>query len=151
MNQFNQNEMIFAVIEGNELAPNLKGAMYLYPHREGTLVEIEVTEMPKDRTHPYALHIHEGMECTGTNFADSKGHYNPSNQAHPMHVGDLPPLFSNNGYSYMAVYTDQFTPEEVVGRTVIIHKGADDFHTQPSGNSGEKMACGVIRKVINGQ
>lgn len=45
----------------------------------------------------------------------------------------------------MAVKTDRFRVEEIIGRTVVIHSGADDFKSQPSGNAGEKIACGVIR------
>ncbi len=151
MNQFNNSEIIFANIEGNNLAPGLKGVMYLYPYNGGSLVEIEVVNMPKDSSHPYALHIHEGNSCGGKDFEESMGHYNPTNQPHPMHAGDLPPLFSNDGYSYMTVYTNRFTPKDVIGRTVIIHSGMDDFKTQPSGNSGSKMACGVITQLKNNQ
>ena len=44
----------------------------------------------------------------------------------------------------MAVYTDRFYPEDVIGKTVVIHEKPDDFRTQPSGDSGEKIACGKI-------
>ena len=44
----------------------------------------------------------------------------------------------------MMVYTTRFFPEKVVGKTVVIHDMPDDFRTQPSGNSGEKIACGQI-------
>jgi len=135
---------VYANIKGNNIAPDLKGVMFLYPYENGTIVEIEVINLPKDSSHPYALHIHEGNSCDNNDFESSKGHYNPKSQPHPMHAGDLPPLFSNDGYSYMRLYTNKFTPEQVIGRTVIIHNGADDFKTQPSGNSGAKMACGVI-------
>ena len=73
-------------------------------------------------------------------------HYNPNQCAHPYHAGDLPPLFGSNGYAFEAFLTDRFTVSEVIGRTVIIHSKPDDFSTQPSGNSGEKIACGEIRK-----
>lgn len=61
--------------------------------------------------------------------------------------GDLPPLLSMGGRAFLAVETGRFTPCEVVGRTVVIHGSADDFHTQPAGNAGKKIACGVIRRV----
>ncbi len=144
MDQNTNYKGVYANIEGNEAAPDLKGVMFLYPYNNGTIVEIEVINMPKDDSHPYALHIHEGNSCDDNDFESAKGNYNPKNQPHPMHAGDLPPLFSNDGYSYMRLYTNKFTPEQVIGRTVIIHNGADDFKTQPSGNSGAKMACGVI-------
>lgn len=149
MNQVNQFFYGFAHIKGNYLAPTLEGNMYIYPFKNGSVVEVEVKDLPKDITHPYALHINEGNSCEGENFEQSGGHYNPTDVAHPMHAGDLPPLFSNDGYAYMAVYTNRFKPEDVVGKTIVIHNGADDFKTQPSGNSGAKMACGLIEKNNN--
>ena len=83
----------------------------------------------------------------GTDFSDTGGHYNPDARDHPRHAGDLPPLLSMAGRAFLAVETGRFTPCEVVGRTVVIHGSADDFHTQPAGNAGKKIACGVIRRV----
>ena len=86
-------------------------------------------------------------ETTGNEddpFADAKTHYNPKSCPHPYHAGDLPPLFSANGYAYSAVLTDRFTVDEIIGKTVVIHSSPDDFTTQPSGNAGRKIACGVI-------
>ena len=48
----------------------------------------------------------------------------------------------------MLVYTDRFRPVDVIDKTVIIHDNSDDFKTQPSGNSGNKIACGVIEKLM---
>ncbi len=73
-------------------------------------------------------------------------HYNPTGQAHPKHAGDLPPLLSCRGNAYLSVKTDRFTANEIIGRTVVIHSDPDDFNTQPAGNAGKKIACGVIRK-----
>ncbi len=147
MKQENKFNGIYANIEGNNANPDLKGVVFLYPYRNGTIVEVEVMNMPKDNSHPYALHIHEGDSCNSADFSSAKGHYNPTNQTHPMHAGDLPPLFSNDGYSYMSVFTDKFAPEQILGKTVIIHSDMDDFKTQPSGNSGAKIACGVFVKT----
>lgn len=57
----------------------------------------------------------------------------------------MPPLFSNRGYAWQGFYTDRFTPWEVMGRSVIIHAKRDDFTTQPSGDAGDRIGCGVIR------
>jgi Cu-Zn family superoxide dismutase len=59
----------------------------------------------------------------------------------------MPPLFGNNGSAWMMYSTDRFTIPEIIGKTVIIHSGIDDFSTQPSGNSGAKIACGAIQAV----
>lgn len=65
---------------------------------------------------------------------------------HPKHAGDLPPLLECKGQAYLSVKTDRFTVDEIIGRTVIIHSDSDDFSTQPTGNAGRKIACGVIRR-----
>lgn len=139
------NNIAFANIRGNDKYYNLYGIVYFYPYKNGTVVEIEVFNMPKDSTYPYALHIHEGGICNKNDFSKALDHYNPKDTYHPAHSGDLPPLFSNNGYSYMKVFTDRFTPDEIKGRTIIIHEGYDDFISQPSGSSGPRIACGVIK------
>ena len=72
---------------------------------------------------------------------------NPNNCAHPFHAGDLPPVFESGGQSFMAVWTGRFNVNDVIGRTVILHSHMDDFSTQPAGNSGEKIACGEIRRA----
>lgn len=90
-----------------------------------------------------------GTSCTGNlddEFADAKTHYNPTNCPHPYHAGDLPPLIENNGYSYMSVLINKFKIEDIIGKVIIIHDMPDDFKTQPSGNSGTKIACGKIVK-----
>lgn len=92
-----------------------------------------------------------GSTCTGNStdeFADAKGHYNPENCPHPYHAGDLPPLLENNGYSYMSVFLNKFKVKDIIGKVIIIHDMPDDFTTQPSGNSGTKIACGEIKKAF---
>ena len=49
------------------------------------------------------------------------------------------------GYAWLSFYDKRFTIKDILGRSVVVHSGADDFHSQPSGNSGAKIACGVIR------
>ena len=78
-------------------------------------------------------------------FASAGGHYNPKNCPHPAHAGDLPPLFGNQGYAWQGFYTERFIPDDVVGKAVIIHGQRDDFTTQPAGDAGSRIGCGVIR------
>ena len=77
-------------------------------------------------------------------FFDTGSHYDPSGTPHPKHAGDLPPLLLCNGGAFLAVRTDRFRVEDILGRTVVIHSGPDDFKSQPAGNAGKKLACGVI-------
>ena len=64
---------------------------------------------------------------------------------HPQHSGDLIPLMGNQGYAWTAFYDKRITIPEIIGRSVVIHAMPDDFMTQPSGNSGMKIGCGIIR------
>lgn len=146
-----ENPAAYAVIKGSKEYPGIKGKAAFYDTYGGTVVVVSVCGLPGDGEEGssgfHGFHIHEGSSCTGNGqneFADALGHYNPKGTPHPWHAGDLPPLLGNKGTAWMAVYTDRFYPEDVVGRVVIIHKNADDFHSQPSGNSGEMIACGEI-------
>jgi len=127
--------------------PDLYGTVSFISAYSGTLVVTEISGLPS-ADGVYAMHIHNGKECTGTQsdpFANAGSHLNPANTSHPFHMGDLPAIFSNGGYSWSAVYTNRFKPLQIKGYTVIIHENPDDYHTQPSGNSGSKIACGKIR------
>lgn len=139
--------MALANVRGGEEAPSLSGEVRFFQEEAAVLVVVRVTGLPQNATGFYGFHIHEGTDCGGEMFADTKAHFNPTNAAHPNHAGDLPPLLSYAGNAYMAVMTDRFRVSDVIGRTVVIHQNADDFTTQPSGNSGMKIACGVIQKV----
>lgn len=136
-----------ASIRGGEAYPEIKGTLKLFAHRDGVYVVIKVQGLPDSATDFFALHIHEGDDCGGRGFANTKGHYNPRGLPHPRHAGDLPPLLACNGKAYLAVVTGRFKIQEVIGKTVVIHSAPDDFTTQPAGNAGSKIACGVIRRV----
>jgi len=142
-----------ADISGGSTYPNIKGQVYFKETKDGVIVTAQIYGLPISKNNCsgkfFGFHIHEGNSCSGNSedeFANVKTHYNPTNCPHPLHVGDLPPLLENNGYAYMSVLTNKFKISDIIGKTVIIHDMPDDFTTQPSGNSGKKIACGVIRK-----
>lgn len=143
-----------ARIVGGPSHPGISGRVDFFPADNGVLVMAEVRGLPRKNeacpTEIFGFHIHEGSACTGNAedpFRNVGSHFNPEGCPHPAHAGDLPPLFGNDGYAFMVVYTDRFSVRDVIGRTVIIHSNPDDFTTQPSGNSGQKIACGQIRGV----
>lgn len=135
-----------ATLSGSAAAPALSGTVQLCQLPQGVLVTVHVSGLPSNKESSFfALHIHEGGSCSGEGFPATLSHYNPTDAPHPGHAGDLPPLLSGGGEAYMSVLTNRFRLADVVGRTVVIHSGPDDFHTQPAGNAGTKIACGVIQ------
>lgn len=137
-----------ARMRGGAEAPELSGAVEFYQKPQGVLIAARVSGLPQENASGFfALHIHEGSSCSGVVFADTGSHYNPTDALHPDHAGDLPPLLSyGGGKAYLAVITDRFRLRDVLGRTVVIHSGPDDFHSQPAGNAGRKIGCGVITR-----
>lgn len=153
---FAQTPDAVADVRGSGKNPRLGGTVRFYQTRYGTLVHAEVVGLPMANGacagRVFGFHIHEGDACRGNgndSFAAVGGHFNPDGCEHPYHAGDLPPLFGNHGYALSVFLTDRFTVEQVLGRTVIIHGGEDDFTSQPAGNAGQKIACGrIIRQRI---
>lgn len=143
-----------AKVQGSESYPEINGSVLFYQTDYGVIVAAQIYGLPvsKEKCHNpvFGFHIHEGEKCEGNSsdhFADAMLHYNPEKCLHPYHAGDMPPLFGNEGYAFQMFLTDRFKVDDVIGRTVIIHDKPDDFTTQPSGNSGEKIACGIINRI----
>ena len=146
-----QRPQAWAKLSGSRAYQNLAGTVYFYQTKCGVLVAAEVSGLPggagKGTDGVFGFHIHNGSVCSGAQddpFANVLTHYNPDDSPHPYHAGDLPPLFSCNGRAFLAVLTGRFCLKNVIGKTVVIHSGPDDFTTQPAGNAGNKIACGVI-------
>ena len=104
----------------------------------------------------HGLHIHEAGDCSSGDGMSTKGHFNPHGKPHARHdsaerhAGDLPSLKAGkDGRAKVDVMLDVITvgagPASVVGRGVIVHADPDDYKTQPTGNAGARIACGVIR------
>ena len=137
-----------AQIRGGMDAPQLSGCVKFYQEQGCVLVVARIFDLPEEReTGFFGFHIHQGENCSGIDFSGTGGHYNPTGQAHPKHAGDLPPLLQCRGNAYLSLRTDRFSVNDIIGRTVVIHSDPDDFHSQPAGNAGGKIACGVIRKT----
>lgn len=150
---FRNRANAMAVIKGSDEYPDIKGRVYFYGTRDGVVVVTDIRGLPKGDGECYkpifAYHIHNGTECSGNSkapFANAGTHYNPDKCPHPYHAGDMPPLFGVKGRAYSLFLTDRFTVREILGKAVVIHGSADDFTTQPAGNAGKKIACGIITR-----
>lgn len=137
-----------AWVTGDNAAPRLSGLVKFYntPYG-GVLIEAEIFGLPDigipGSSDFYAMHIHENGDCSA-GFTRTGDHYNPSGSPHPSHAGDMPPLLANQGYAWLAFYDKRFSVKDIIGRSVVIHSRRDDFTSQPSGDAGAKIGCGVI-------
>ncbi|WP_062212679.1 superoxide dismutase family protein [Aureimonas sp. AU12] len=121
------------------------------PH--GVLIDGDLTGMADGE---YAFHFHETGLCEG-NFDSAKGHHNPTNQEHGFlaangpHAGDMANVYVTSGKARF----QQFNPmvrlaggdaplRDADGTAVMVHGGVDDYSSQPSGDAGSRMACGVV-------
>lgn len=148
----NSSNLPYAVADlvGSYKYPNLRGKVKFYPFRDGSIIRVEVEGLPNDnKNNFFGFHIHEGNKCVDgeTPFESAGGHLNPESDDHPNHLGDLPIIYSNNGYAYMEFYTSRFKPENIVNHSIIIHKDIDDLKSNPAGNSGDRIACGLIVRL----
>jgi Cu-Zn family superoxide dismutase len=103
----------------------------------------------------HGLHIHEVGDCSSGDGLSTKGHFNPFGKPHAhsgsaeRHAGDLPALKANKeGRANVKIELDVITltpgPASIIGRGLIVHADPDDYKTQPTGNAGARVACGVI-------
>lgn len=134
-----------AIINRNINYPDLRGQIcFCKTLNEGVLITAEIFGLPDNmKSSFFGIHIHEVGDCT-LPFDNTGSHYNPDNSPHPMHAGDLPPLLSNKGYAWMSFFDKRFTIDEIIGKSIVIHNMRDDFKTQPAGDSGNKIGCGII-------
>ncbi len=149
---FRQKIRANAEILGGTAYPKLRGNIAFQSIPEGVLVTANISGLPNQSDKNFGVfgfHIHSGGSCTGNEeneFENAEGHFNPNGYPHPYHAGDMPPLFACGGVAYLSFLTNRFAIEDIIGKTVIIHQNPDDFTTQPSGNAGMMIACGVIRQ-----
>ena len=103
----------------------------------------------------HGFHIHEKGDCSAPDGTSAGGHFNPTSKPHgnpergEHHLGDMVQLVADDkGNARQVSYIEGPTlgdgPNNIIGRSVIVHAAVDDYKTQPTGNSGARQACGVI-------
>jgi len=121
------------------------------------LVSGEVRGLKPNAQHGF--HVHDKGDCSAPDAMSAAGHFNPGGTPHgehghsPHHAGDLVALMSDaNGVAKFSYESDAISvgsgaANDVVGRGLIVHRDPDDFKTQPTGNSGARVACAVITRT----
>lgn len=138
-----------AGIDGN----NVSGSLEFKSTPEGVHITGTINGLaPNGRN---GFHVHENGDCSAPEAKSVGGHFNPGDNAHghpksmPHHAGDIPNLDANAmGTAVVDVTMDGVNlgtgHESILNRAVIVHGKADDYATQPAGDSGPRIACGVI-------
>jgi Cu-Zn family superoxide dismutase len=132
------------------------GTALLTPAAEGVQVTLNTSGIPAG---VHGVHVHQTGQCTPPDFASAGGHFNPASRQHGTenpagpHAGDLPNITVDaNGRGTMSGVAPGVTLagsgahslRKPGGTALVVHAGADDYRTDPSGNSGARIACGVI-------
>lgn len=136
-------------------ASRVSGSVTLVPMGKGLHLTGEVGGLPANSTH--AFHIHEKGDCSAADASSAGPHFNPFNAAHGKagsgahHAGDMNNLTADaEGVAKINVHLEGVTlgggaVNDVSGRALIVHAAADDYASQPAGNAGARVACGIIK------
>ena len=136
------------------------GEATLIGKRNGVLIQIEIDNLQPGT---YGLHIHEKGSCRGPAFKSAGEHFNPNGAKHGFkdpegpHAGDLWNIeVPEHGRLSVKQYNARVTLQEGTdnsvlrkgGTSFIVHANGDDYATNPAGNAGARIACGVIKKPV---
>ena len=138
--------------KGNEA----KGTVTFTPTEEANKVKVEVHLSQLKPGGVHGMHIHEKGDCSAPDGSSAGGHFNPAGKPHgdraaaERHAGDLGNVESSSTGEVSAAFDVEGisvsdAKDGVIGKSVILHEKADDLKTQPSGNSGSRIACVVIK------
>ena len=130
-----------------------QGTLYFSRAGDGVRIDGEITGL-KPGTHGF--HVHEKGDCSAPDGSSAGGHYNPTGMTHgapyevKRHVGDLGNIVADaTGVAKISQVDHGATldgPNSIIGHAVIVHADPDDFKSQPAGNAGKRVACGIIQK-----
>ncbi len=137
-------------------AKNQKARGVIHFMQSGDKVKLEVM-LEGLKPGPHGFHIHERGNCSAPDFTSAGGHFNPTHKAHggaealEKHSGDMGNVIADaKGKVKLTFVLSGITiggAEGILGKSVIVHENADDFKTQPTGNAGGRVACGVIEAL----
>ena len=145
-----------AVISGTQADTTVTGKLSLDTLQGGKVKMSLELSVPKMANKTVAVHLHEHGDCGDAGKA-SHGHWNPGNKKHgkwgtgEFHSGDIGNVkLDGKGNGTMTMETDLWTlggsyKTNVLKKAVIVHSGVDDYATQPTGNAGSRIGCGIIQ------
>ena len=131
------------------------GTLQLLSAPEGVSIVGQFTGLPPNTLHGF--HVHETGDCSAPDAKSAGAHFNPANQNHggpeaaEHHLGDLPNVQSDaTGIASISATIAGATlhgggPNDLMGKALVVHAKRDDYVSQPAGDSGDRIACGVIR------
>jgi Cu-Zn family superoxide dismutase len=131
---------------------NVKGRVTFEAKKHGAQLIADLTGLTPGE---HGFHIHEKGDCSAPDGTSAGAHFNPTAEPHgepgteKHHLGDLGNIKANKeGVAHLDIYFPHLTlsgPQSIVGLGLIVHASPDDMKTQPTGNSGARQACGVIK------
>ena len=124
----------------------VNGTASFMPIEGGLRVEAHIVGLTPGQ---HGFHIHEVGDCSAADASSAKGHFNPTGHQHGQHGGDMPNLVADAKGEARYVFdlrgaTLNNVPESIRGRSLVVHADPDDYKSQPAGNAGARVACGVI-------
>ena len=133
---------------------SVRGSVTFTQDGDEVRVRANVSGLPPNSEHGF--HIHDKGDCSSGDGMSTGGHFNPTGKPHgpqsgEHHAGDMPSLTADGygnataSFELKGVAVGGGGPTDLVGHGLIVHKDPDDFRTQPTGNAGARIACGVIR------
>jgi Cu-Zn family superoxide dismutase len=152
MTETKESEILSAVCllhptEGN----NVTGIVHFTQTKDGISITADIEGLTQGK---HGFHIHEFGDCSLLNGNSAGGHFNPDGKNHgapdgkERHTGDLGNLTAGEDGKAHYEWTDKYISfsglNSIIGRAIIVHSGEDDLTSQPTGNAGSRLACGVI-------
>jgi superoxide dismutase, Cu-Zn family len=133
----------------------VSGKLTLTPMSDGVHLSGEIGGLGAGQTH--AIHVHETGDCSAADASSAGGHFNPTGSSHGRagtavhHAGDMDNIVSDaGGVAKIDIHLSGVTlgggaSNDIAGRAVVVHAAPDDYTSQPAGNAGARVACGVIQ------